>query len=328
MKGFLRFAAVTAAFAAVLVLLDFLLYPCTFIRSDIHSVLTEKSQDLILGASHGKMDLSPETMQAVTGRTGHNLCIGGEYPIDSYYLLKVLVEKGKQPDRVVYVLSPEYFMEEKEEGNNALLFYHELPPCAAKLSYFAASISRYGFRSLLFPWYEYSLGYEISVIGDTVRKKLEQDYSAASYETESQKYHSDGFVERYPVDAETFSYAGLKAFSEERVRPENLDYMRKLIGLCRAEEIDFVCVMPPVPAPTLKHFSEGFRDAQQFFNRFFDSCEARFINFNDPDGEWYRSFTHNVKAYTDLDGHMNGEAARAFSHLLAQILEEPGQGES
>ena len=33
-----------------------------------------------------KMDgYYPEVMEEITGRTGHNLCVGGEYGIDAYY---------------------------------------------------------------------------------------------------------------------------------------------------------------------------------------------------------------------------------------------------
>ena len=65
--------------------LDTALYPCTFMRNDVHAVVTEQFDDIILGTSHGKMDIDPEVMEEVTGRTGHNLCVGGEYGIDAYY---------------------------------------------------------------------------------------------------------------------------------------------------------------------------------------------------------------------------------------------------
>ena len=319
-KRGIRAAAAAAVFVLALLLLDFVLYPCTFIRSDIYRVRTERVEDLILGGSHGKMNLSPSDMQEVDGRTGHNLCVGGEYPADSYYLLRLLVEKGKKPDRVIYAISPEYFMNEKEEGNNYLLFYHEFPFSLAKLAYFRDMIAKCSFRSVLFPWYEYPLSYEISSAKETVRRKFRKDYSADSYATDAQKYHEDGFIERYPTDPETFSYAGLHEFSEEQVVPEQMEWMRKLIGLCRQEEIRFVCVMAPVPAPTLKHFEKGFLSADRFFSAFFSENGVEFLNFNDPDSELFKVFTHRVDAYTDLDGHMNGDAARAFSKRLAALL--------
>ena len=321
MKKIIRPLAVIAVFILVLVALDYILYPCTFIRSDIHRVQTEQVQDLILGGSHGKMNISPEEMQTVNGRTGHNLCVGGEYPVDSYYLLQLLIEKGKKPERVIYAISPEYFMNEKEEGNNYLLFFHEFPLTAAKVSYFAKTVAKCNFRTLLFPWYEYSLSYELSQVPDTLRRKNRRDYSADSYATKAQKYHSDGFIERYPVDSENFNYGGLHEFSAGLVREDQMEWMRRLIDLCKKEDIRFVCVMAPIPGPTLKHFSNGFHEVNSFVGEFFSENEVEFVNFNDPAGDLYKAFTHKVNAYTDLDGHMNGDAARAFSSLLASLLE-------
>lgn len=77
-----------------------------------------------MGTSHGKMNIDPKTISSVTGRTGHNLCVGGEYGIDAYYLAKLLLEKQK-PERIIYEVDPGYFMTQKEEGNNYLLFYHQ-----------------------------------------------------------------------------------------------------------------------------------------------------------------------------------------------------------
>ena len=69
---------------ALLVGLDLALYPCTFMRNDVHTVVTQQFDDIILGTSHGMTDIDPDTMEEVTGRSGHNMCVGGEYGIDAY----------------------------------------------------------------------------------------------------------------------------------------------------------------------------------------------------------------------------------------------------
>ncbi len=43
---------------------------------------------------------------------GHNLCVGGEYGIDAYYLAKLLLEKQK-PERIIYEVDPGYFATQK-----------------------------------------------------------------------------------------------------------------------------------------------------------------------------------------------------------------------
>ncbi len=46
----------------VLYVLDYVLYPCTFMRNDIHTVTTEAHQDIFLGTSHGKINIDPEVL--------------------------------------------------------------------------------------------------------------------------------------------------------------------------------------------------------------------------------------------------------------------------
>ena len=101
-KKFSKAVLVIAVCTAILILLDTALYPCTFMRNDVHTVVTQQFDDIILGTSHGKMDIDPESMEEVNGRTGHNLCVGGEYGIDAYYLTKLISEKQK-PKRIFVV---------------------------------------------------------------------------------------------------------------------------------------------------------------------------------------------------------------------------------
>ena len=172
--------------ALILIAMDYALYPCTFMRNDIHAVTTQTFDDIYMGTSHGKINIDPESVGLQNSRTGHNLCVGGEYPQDCIYMLRLMIEKGHKPERIVYEISPGYLVREKEEGNNYLLFYHEFPVSLAKLSYFMHSVAKCNFRTLFFPWYEYPLSYELANIRDTVRTKWEQDYSADRFRTASQ----------------------------------------------------------------------------------------------------------------------------------------------
>ena len=84
--------------ALVIKALDILLYPCTFVRNDIHTVTNEQKDVVILGTSNGMSDLDPDSMLEGTKMTGHNLCVGGEYPVDAYYLTKLVIEKQVEGD--------------------------------------------------------------------------------------------------------------------------------------------------------------------------------------------------------------------------------------
>ena len=313
-----RFAAAVLVLGAVLLLSDFALYPCTFIRSDIHEVITNTYDDVFLGTSHGKMNIDPETVQQVTGRSGHNLCVGGEYPVDTYYLTKLMIERGHKPGRIIYEVSPGYFVSTKEEGNNYLLFYHEFPIGRTKLSYFVDSIAKCNLRTMLFPWYEYPLSGEIADIPETVLRKWRKDYSDEPFETDTQKYHASGFVERYPVDPATFSFDGMREYHLEELVSKNLKDLDRLVKLCEQEQIELVAICSPLPAVTLRQFSAGYEAMGAYFAEWFAARQVRFLNFNGM--ELYGLTDHSVERFTDLDGHMNGDSARAFSTVLGDQL--------
>ncbi len=316
---------IAAAAAGTFAGLDFLLYPCTFIRNDLHAVCVETFDDIYVGTSHGKLNIDPEAAQEVTGRKGHNLCVGGEYSVDAYYMIKLLIELGRKPSRVIYEIAPAYFTLEKEEGNNYLLFYHEFPFSRAKLEYFRDAVAKCNFRTMLFPWYEYGLSYELSSMGTTVRKKMQKDYGIEDFRTDTQEYHESGFVARYPVDSSTFSFDGIRPFDRREIRQEHMEYLEKLIDLCRAQDIAFAAVITPVPADTLRRFSAGYEDADDYFGTFFKKKDVVCINFNNR--EYYKYASHRTESYTDLDGHMNEDAAREFTKNFMRILEQRQEAE-
>lgn len=316
-------AALTALFALGLFAgLDFLLYPCTFIRSDLHTVCNETFDDIYVGTSHGKLNIDPEAAQEINGRKGHNLCVGGEYSVDAYYMIRLLIERGHRPSRVIYEVSPAYFTLEKEEGNNYLLFYHEFPFSRAKLEYFWNAVAKCNFRTMLFPWYEYDLSYELSNLGSTVRKKWENDYGTEDFHTDTQQYYESGFVGRYPVKISSLDFGGIQPFDRENIRPEHMEYLEKLIDLCSAQGIAFAAVTTPVPTDTLRKFSKAYEDADDYFGTFFEEKGVPYLNFNSRD--YYKYASHRLESYTDLDGHMHEEAAREFTKNLARMLKRQG----
>lgn len=318
-RKIIRTLCILTVVIAVFFGLDYILYPCTFTRNDIHAVTTQQFDDIYIGTSHGKMDIDPAVMETVSGKKGHNLCVGGEYSEDAYYLAKLIIEKGYKPSRFIYEVSPGYYTSRKEEGNNYLLFYHEFPISLSKLSYFWDSIKKCNFRTMLFPWYEYPLSYELQNMKDTVVKKWTKDFSADDLKSDTQDYHESGFVERYPVDTSELSMEGLSEFHREDVSERNMTYLSKLIELCKANDIEFIALVTPMPGDTLSAYADSFMDAYQYFDEYFAEKEVRYINFNSD--QLYPIFSHELSSYTDYDGHLNGEAAQEFSKILAQVLD-------
>lgn len=334
-KKILSVVGIIAVFAGILWAADFALYPCTFMRNDIHAVSTKSFDDVFVGTSHGKMNIDPDTMEKINERSGHNLCVGGEYPVDVLYMVKLMIERGHTPKRVIYEVSPGYFVREKEVGNNYLLFYHEFPMSAAKLSYFNDAVIKCDLRTMFFPWYEYELSYELDHAKETLNRKLSKDYSEEGFATDSQKYHESGFIERYPVDiVEDEGYESLEELEESRlvdnglieewypddIIEENMINLRRIIDLCKENDIEFVAITTPLSDVVLNECAESNAELNDYYSEFFEEEGVKYINFNY--GRYYDITEHGIEEFTDLDGHMNGDAARTFSAVLAEVLDE------
>lgn len=302
--------------ALVIKAMDILLYPCTFVRNDIHTVTNEQKDVVILGTSNGMSDLDPDSMLEGTKRTGHNLCVGGEYPVDAYYLTKLVIEK-QQPKTIIFELSPGYFTTEKEKGNNYLLFYHEFPMSITKAEYYADTMLDCDFRSPLFAFHEYSLQYELSKIKDTVYQKMTNNYDVSYLKGQAQEYHENGFIEKYPVAIENFPSYSPTLFSKAEVKATNMEYLDKLIQLCKENDIEFIATTMPLAATMLVQEEESYRDAWDYFSEYFREKGVEYYNFN---REYYKSYNHELANYVDYDGHMNGDSARAFSKVFGDIV--------
>ena len=302
--------------AVVIKGLDVLLYPCTFVRNDVHTMTTEQRDVLIFGTSNGMSDLDPDSMLEGTSLTGHNMCVGGQYPVDAYYLAKLAVEK-QNPKTIIFELSPGYFTTEKEKGNNYLMFYHEFPLSLTKAEYYIDTMLDCDFRSPMFAFHEYPLKYELSKIKDTARLKMTGNYDVSYLRSPTQEYHENGFIEKYPVAVEKFPRYSPTLFSAADVKDTNMEYLGKLIQLCKENDIQFIATTMPLAATMLVQEEDSYREAWDYFSDYFEKQNVPYYNFN---REYYTSYNHGLENYVDYDGHMNGDSARAFSKVFGEVV--------
>lgn len=300
--------------------LDLVLYPCTYTRNDVHTLATEPRDVLIMGTSTAKMGIDPDALLTGTGLSGHNAAAGGEYPEDAYYLLRLAAEKQK-PKLLIFDVDTAYFTTEKEKGNNALLFYHEFPLCRTKLAYFADAVMDSDLRALLFPSYEYPLRTTLSRAADSFSQKIRGDYDPAHLKGTTQEYHANGYIERYPVPPDQFPPVNPKFFSEEALLDENLRDLEKIISFCRANNIMMVAISVPAPDGLTGLNPESFEAGWDYFADWLAAREVPFYNFNT---DYYGLFPHDPLQFTDYEGHMNGDSARAYSAVLGKLLDGEG----
>lgn len=293
--------------------LSYALCPYTYARTDVHKLETGNYEDIIVGSSHGKCGIDPDVLAGITGRRTGNFCMGGQYLIDSYMIVKEAC-RVSQPKRVIYELEPAYWIPEIPQDTSYAQTYRELPLSAVKVEYFFAKIWQGDFRNTLFPWYLYRG--QIGKIAKNVQMKQSDAYRKCVSEVfcgEVQDYTENGFIYRKRIDGEK-EEPGDVTWDEREINPDNLTYFHKLKALCEDNQIELIVVTTPVPQEMYARYEAEYMAAGQFFENFFEKEQVTYLNYNDG------SNPYPLSDYADWEGHFYGDTAARFSGVLANFL--------
>ena len=147
-------AAVVLLLLAVNLGLNYILIPASYVNFMIHKGVSQAHDTVFLGTSHGLNGISPKIVEEQSGEKAINLCMGGEYPRDAYYLLKMVCEKSV-PKTVVYELDFGYWCTPEGQRGDFNRIYYEMPWSLVKAEYLLAKEWKLDFRAVLFPWFYY-----------------------------------------------------------------------------------------------------------------------------------------------------------------------------
>ena len=135
-------------------LLDYLLYPYTYSRAEMYHMEKTDLNQIIVGTSHGKCGIDPAVLDEVLGTKTFNSCQGGEYPRDSYYLIRE-ADRVHDLKQVIYELDPGYWVTGDGQNAQYISYLREFPNSFLKLDYWKEKLLDGDFRSTFFPWYFY-----------------------------------------------------------------------------------------------------------------------------------------------------------------------------
>lgn len=294
----------------------YMLVPNSFIRIKVHNIESEKYDDIFVGSSHGFAAVNPVVVDGETGRKSINLCYGGEYLRDSYYLLKDAC-RTHTPERVIYELDPGYWVNPDTENPTYAMAYSNMSPSMVKAEYCFAKITDADFRSALFPWFHYRKQY--AMVPQNLKDKREESYrnfDAAPLEEPTQVMSDEGFMYIKNSEGEK-TKENMVLWDESKVLKEAPVYFDKLVRFCREKEIELVVMTTPVPEETLAEHSENYKEADRYFAGLMEEYGIRYLNFNTMEAD---GFLRGVEGFSDYEGHMFGDNAENFSRVLAGYL--------
>lgn len=300
-------------------LFNFILVPYNYIRVDVHNLQTNKYDDLYIGTSHGKAGINPKVVDKVTGRKSTNLCLGGEYLEDSYFLVKEAARHHK-PKRVIYEVDPGYWVTKPSQNTDYNLIYREFPMSTVKLEYYISKNLKADFRNTIFPWYTCRNQY--TAIPSIIKTKLSNEYrnyGIKNFKAPNQSYEPEGFIHINPMEGVPKSKENLILWDKDRIYKGNLKYFDKLAKYCKKEEIELIAITTPIPSETLNEYKECYEDANTYFTKLMKKYDIQYYNFNYIEDS---KIDRRLDAYNDYDGHMYGKTANEFSLVLGNYLNE------
>ena len=191
-----------------------------FFRFDMHNLENgEEYTDIFVGTSHGKAAIAPEVVDQYTGGNSINMCLGGEYLSDSYFIVKEAIRVG-HPKRVVYELDPGYWVAEKSKGAEYREMYDEFPKSLVKAEYYHQLLWGQDWRMTIFPWYLCRTGLKNPF--ERIKTKLGEAYKNfddSFWNSDVQNYGGKGHVSIHRTDA-VKTEDNLKLWDKQEILPE------------------------------------------------------------------------------------------------------------
>lgn len=299
-------------------ILNFILIPNNYVRMNINNIENTRYDDLFVGSSHGFSSIDPVTLDSVTGRKSTNFCLGGEYLRDSYYILKYASRNGNKPERLIYELDPQYWINPDTENENYGLVYNTMSPSLVKVEYFFAKILDTDFRGVLFPWFYYRDQY--SSMGTNFRIKKGHDFKKCDpsiLDSPSQEYRKGGFLFIKNRPGEHLEKQDIILWDESKILEDQEKYFDKIVEFCKDNQIELVVITTPVPKKTLKENYENYKEENEYFTKLMEQKGVAYYDFNFIETP---EFDKENTCFSDYEGHMNGDSAIRFSKVLGEYL--------
>ena len=247
-----------------------------------------------------------------------NLCLGGEEVQDSYYIIKEACRVNK-PKKIIYELDPGYWVSTATLGPEYRTVYDEFSMSEVKAEYYLDKIWSVDFRTTLFPWYLYRKG--IKGAGARFTSKFShayKNYDDSFYNEPSQAYTSQGQIRIHRSDAPK-TEANLILWDEKKLKSDAVKSFKKIVKLCKENNIKLTVVTTPVPQETLEKYHNNFENANKFFTSLMEKEGVEYYNYNYQE---ISGFDRSLNGFSDYEGHMYENQSDVFSEEIGKIVKD------
>ena len=303
-------------------LLDFMLIQPGLARTVFYESSKGGYDIITLGASHGTYGIATQELgERLEGNT-MNMCMGGEYFYDSYYVLRYAL-RNNTPKTVILDIDYQYLVNQHDESILFNQIYNAYPATPDKAGYFVTKMIKEEFRGSLLKWTNYWQCYYM--IGTTIKKKLSDEYKTADpslvnmnkYDT----YMGKGFIYRNN-EYKKSTTGGIK-WDESKVDKNQCKYINRIVNLCRRKGINIIFTTVPLDPDSIAQDTASYQAAHDYIVNLADDCGVSYYDFNLLS---YAAFDRTTQDFYDREGHMYGETAQRFTKVYAEVIKKSLDG--
>lgn len=273
----------------------------------------ERSLDLVfLGSSHSFESFDPRIFDEVLGIKSFNMGSPSQSPVTSYFVLREVLETQK-PKVIVYEVYWNSFLSDDSSADAG----HNIDYMRSfknRRDMFMEAFTAQGMLNHILSSLRYRGNFR-----DAVLNLFGQDITSQKDFT----YESKGYVSSQGVVSKGFLYNGNPfkdyVFDRKMVKTKQVNYLERIIQLCRSKGIIVMFVTSPLPPASLG-MMKNYAHIHGFFNEIAQSHQIEYLDYN---------VMHNDKdLFTDHDfkdcDHLNVKGVLKLDKDLALKLEKRG----
>ncbi len=297
-------------------LLDYVLIQPGLARTIFHESAQGGYDIVAVGASHGSYGIASQELGEELDGRAMNLCMGGEYMYDAYYVLCEALHHNK-PKTVILDVDYQYLINQHDESILFNQIYNAYPATFDKFRYFVTKMSKEEYRGVLLRWTNYWQCYKD--IKTTIAKKNSQAYktydSAVVNMNPYDIYKGDGFIYR-KSEYKKVATEGLY-WDESKVDANQCKYMKRIVNLCKRNNIQIIFTTVVQDPDSIAKYPEKFQAAHDYIEQLAAQYGVAYLDFNLLT---YDRFARKTEDFYDKEGHMYGETAIQFTKVYGEVI--------
>ena len=280
---------------------------------------------LFLGPSHTNHEINAVKLSEDLDKNVFNLSTASQDFIGSYYIIKEAINMNKV-EHVFLELSPSRLAIKETDETAVYIIADYLKSPLIKAQFLMASFDMSGYMNAFLRLRRNIDPQDLPTAKDlnkTYRAKSAQEYSQYAG---TEKYMGKGqwAVWRSWADEETrtaalnLKAAGLNNFSTDSIQEYEVEYLVKIIQLCKDNGIDLDFIIAPYSELYLISF-EHYEEVMQTFYDIAEEYDIRIADFNRVKDEYLR---FEVADYYNVD-HLNAYVSEEIADFIAEYIRNP-----